>query len=337
MIEIFKFLAILLSGFSIFSAFVLAVTHFRSEQYNEQAATRMMGMFLLLALAGLQLFHADYLIRGAGLFYKSLYIFILFTIAPVFYLFSKPLLYAHSDFSSRQLLHFLPAIFAVWLPFSWSLPLAFAVGAAYLLWLARSIFALWAQRSRFRLELIVLVGVFLLAVLVLIMGLLLPLVSEQWFFSLYASAVGGAFILVSIALNYAPQIPQQISEAARETYATSTLGQVDCDAVLAKLQALMEQEAVYKDSQLNLNSLAQRLDLSSHQLSELINTRLGKNFSRYMREYRVQAAQAMLLAEPSVSVLSIGLSVGFTSQSNFYEAFREIAGITPGKYRKLQH
>ena len=42
-----------------------------------------------------------------------------------------------------------------------------------------------------------------------------------------------------------------------------------------------------------------------------------------------------LLAEPSASVLSVGLSVGFTSQSNFYEAFREIAGTTPGQFRKL--
>jgi AraC-like DNA-binding protein len=43
----------------------------------------------------------------------------------------------------------------------------------------------------------------------------------------------------------------------------------------------------------------------------------------------------MLLAEPRASVLSVGLSVGFTSQSNFYEAFREIEGSTPGQYRKL--
>jgi AraC-like DNA-binding protein len=35
-------------------------------------------------------------------------------------------------------------------------------------------------------------------------------------------------------------------------------------------------------------------------------------------------------------VLSIGLCVGFTSQSNFYEAFREIEGSTPGQYRKRQ-
>ena len=38
----------------------------------------------------------------------------------------------------------------------------------------------------------------------------------------------------------------------------------------------------------------------------------------------------MLLAEPSASVLSVGLNVGFSAQSNFYEAFREIEGMTPG-------
>jgi AraC-like DNA-binding protein len=35
-------------------------------------------------------------------------------------------------------------------------------------------------------------------------------------------------------------------------------------------------------------------------------------------------------------VLAVGLNVGFTSKSNFYEAFREIEGMTPGQYRKLQ-
>jgi AraC-like DNA-binding protein len=43
-----------------------------------------------------------------------------------------------------------------------------------------------------------------------------------------------------------------------------------------------------------------------------------------------------LVDEPKSSVLSIGLSVGFNSQSNFYTAFREIAGQTPAQYRKTQ-
>jgi AraC-like DNA-binding protein len=29
------------------------------------------------------------------------------------------------------------------------------------------------------------------------------------------------------------------------------------------------------------------------------------------------------------------MSVGFTSQSTFYEAFRELTGMTPGQFRKI--
>ncbi|MEZ5535189.1 MAG: helix-turn-helix domain-containing protein [Thiolinea sp.] len=331
-----EFTAILLSGYSVFSALVLAVTHFHSEHYRGQRPVQLMGLLLLISLAGLQLMHADYFVAGNVLFSPSLYVFILFTIAPAFYLFSKPLLTAEQDFSGLQLLHFLPALFALLLPFLWSLPLAFAVGAAYLLWLARSVYALREQRSRFRLELSVLGGVFVLALLVLLLGILLPLIPEELFFSLYACAVGGAFILVSVALYVAPQMPEQVSDAARETYAVSTLGQVDCDVVLEKMQQLMAEDELYRDSRLDLQTLSVRLDIAPHQLSELVNTRLGRNFSRYIREYRVQAAQAMLLKEPDASVLSVGLSVGFTSQSNFYEAFREIAGTTPAKFRKIR-
>ena len=43
----------------------------------------------------------------------------------------------------------------------------------------------------------------------------------------------------------------------------------------------------------------------------------------------------MLLEEPGASVLSVGMNVGFTSQSNFYDAFREITGTTPGKFRGM--
>ena len=70
--------------------------------------------------------------------------------------------------------------------------------------------------------------------------------------------------------------------------------------------------------------------------TRVVNVHLGKSFSRYLREVRVAAAGRMLCAEPSVSVLSVGLSVGFSAQSNFYEAFREIEGMTPGQYRKLR-
>lgn len=328
-------LAILLIGYSVFSAMVIGVTHFRCANYTGQKMAQVMGLVLLLVLASMQLLHLAFLQFGLDYLHGANYHMLLFAVAPAFYLFSKPLLHGGTDFRLRQLLHLLPVIVAPLLPPSWALPLAFAVGAGYLLWLARSLYALRLQRSRFRLELAILGTVFVIAIVVLLLGLSLPLLGETLFYMLYASAIGCAFLLVSMVLGVTPRLAVEVSEVARDTYAVSTLTHVDCSAALARLAALMEHDHIYQQPALDLPTLAGRVGLSSHQLSELINTRLGKSFSRYLREYRIDAARKMLLAETSASVLSVGLSVGFTSQSNFYDAFREITGMSPGKFRKI--
>lgn len=328
-------IAILLSGFSIFSALVLAFSHFRTINYPEQTQTRYMGVVLVLTLAGLQLIHFIYLQLDISFIYSGLYQVLLFAVAPAFYLFSKPLLKGAGQFKVAHLIHVLPVITAYWLPASIALPAAFIIGSSYLLWLSRSLYALREQRSRFYMELSLLAIAFILALIVIIMGLSLPKLDNKIFFAAYTSAIGCVFILLNLMINLSPRLATKITEAASETYATSTLSSVDCDVSINKLTSLMATDRVYENNQLDLQTLARQMGLSSHQLSELINTRLGKGFSRYMRELRVDAAKNMLLAETSASVLSVGLSVGFTSQSNFYDAFREITGMTPGKYRKI--
>jgi len=167
------------------------------------------------------------------------------------------------------------------------------------------------------------------------LGLAQAALPDKLFFSLYAVAIGLAFLLVQVTLGLRPRLSAEVSEAVQASYSTSTLNNVDCDDKLSKLDRLMTNERVFADPELRLPGLATQLALSSHQLSELLNARLGKSFARYLRERRIEASKSMLCNEPSVSVLAVGLSVGFTSQSNFYEAFRDIEGMTPGQYRKL--
>jgi AraC-like DNA-binding protein len=69
-------------------------------------------------------------------------------------------------------------------------------------------------------------------------------------------------------------------------------------------------------------------------VSELINTHFGLSFSRLVRRYRVTAARQMLIDEPKASVLSVGMSVGFGSQSSFYVAFKDEVGVVPGEFRR---
>lgn len=330
-------LAILLTGFSIFSAIFIALTHFRAEQYQNQVVSRVMGLMLLLALGGLQLAHFSWLYLDKEWVSTFPYRVALFTVAPTFFLFSQPLLrpQAHSVIRPFPLVHAIPVLIALLLPESLALPLAFTVGAGYLLWLAGSLHALRHERANFRTEMLLLGGVFAIAVGVSVLGFAQAALPGKTFFSLYAIAIGLAFFLVQTTLGLRPQLSVEVREAVEVAYATSTLNNVDCDAALSKLDALTTTDRIYVDSDLSLPKLAERLDLSAHQLSELLNVRLGKGFSRFLREQRIAAAKAMLRDEPSASVLSVGLSVGFTSQSNFYEAFREIEGMTPGQFRKL--
>ena len=95
----------------------------------------------------------------------------------------------------------------------------------------------------------------------------------------------------------------------------------------------MLNEKVYLDEGLNLSRLADMLDISSHQLSELINTEFGVSFPRYIRQYRVEEAKRLLVQEPDASILSISMMTGFRSQSSFYAAFRDETGHAPGRYR----
>lgn len=331
-------LAVLLIGFSVFSALTIALTHLRGERDRDDGWARGPGWVLMLALALLQGAHFAWLQYGLNWPDTALYRATLFVVAPAFFWFSRPILVPGDSARPGWWMggHLLPVVVAWWLPGALAVPLAFVIGAGYLAWLACRLHALRAERANFRVELWLLGLVFAVALGAAVLGVWAQVLPSRLFYSLYASAIGLAFLLVQLALGLRPQLNIEVQETAQAVYASTTLAKVDCDSELARLEGLMRDDRVYIDPELNLSGLARRLGLSAHQLSELVNTRVGKGFSRYLREYRVQAAKTMLVAEPKASVLSVGLSVGFTSQSNFYEAFREIEGCTPGQYRKLR-
>lgn len=332
-------LAQLLTGYSLGAVLVLALTHFTPHQYPQHRVVRWAGRALLAALAVLQAVHAAGLWSTARFVEHPAYGAALFLVAPCFYFVARQVLAPQNDAPHRGQLvvHFAPALSALVLPLAWTLPLAFGLGALYLAWLLRMLWALRGAREQWARELALLAVAAAVGVAVCALGLVQGGTLADAFFALYASAIGLALLLVQLLLGLRPQLAQDAMDTAQAVaYATTTLASVDVTDVVDQLERLMAEQHRYRDAELSLPNLAQELGLSAHQLSELLNTRLGKGFGRYLRERRVAAAKQMLLEESSASVLSVGLAVGFSAQSNFYEAFREIEGGTPGQYRKLQ-
>ena len=124
------------------------------------------------------------------------------------------------------------------------------------------------------------------------------------------------------------------SEARKASYEISRLKTVDVDAVIERLYEVMEHEKAFAYEDLNLKDLADELGVGPHQLSEILNERIKKNFNTFVNEFRVGEAKKLLVEEPDRSVLSIGAAVGFNSNTTFCTVFLKMTGISPGHYRK---
>ncbi|MBN1501863.1 MAG: AraC family transcriptional regulator [Spirochaetes bacterium] len=124
------------------------------------------------------------------------------------------------------------------------------------------------------------------------------------------------------------------TEVDRKSYSRSILTSMDIKLKLQELENIMKDIRPYLDEECSLQQIADDLDITPHQLSQLINEHLGINFNAYINRFRINEACVMLLDEKNRSVLSIAYAVGFNSKSSFYEAFSKNTGITPKDFRK---
>ncbi|MFZ5724683.1 MAG: helix-turn-helix domain-containing protein [Pseudomonadota bacterium] len=132
-----------------------------------------------------------------------------------------------------------------------------------------------------------------------------------------------------------PALFQAIREAIEEArYRRCLLTDSLAGEIGQRLDALMTQQHLYRQSDLSLPALAVAVGVSPHQLSEYLNQHRGLGFARYVARYRVAAAQELLLKHPSRPVLDIALEAGFSSKSTFNTAFAEQAGMTPSAWRR---
>ena len=124
------------------------------------------------------------------------------------------------------------------------------------------------------------------------------------------------------------------SLSRKRQYERSVTRGLDVNTIVNRLYELMDDEKVFVDEDLSLADLAGELSVSSHQLSEILNCKIKKNFSTFINEYRVNEAKCLMLEEPDRSLLSVGTAVGFNSYSTFNSVFLRYEGISPGRYRK---
>ncbi len=97
----------------------------------------------------------------------------------------------------------------------------------------------------------------------------------------------------------------------------------------------LENEKIYLERNLSLNSVSERLNTNRTYLSLAIKEILDTNFPNLVNKYRIEKARKMLCETKQIlSIEGIALSVGFKSKSTFNSAFKKYTGVTPSFLRK---
>ncbi|MGJ7508840.1 helix-turn-helix domain-containing protein [Variovorax sp. GT1P44] len=106
---------------------------------------------------------------------------------------------------------------------------------------------------------------------------------------------------------------------------------------VAALEALMTVDRVYRESNLTIGVLAERMGMPEHKLRRLINQGLGhRNFTAFLNTYRLADARRWL-ADPEQAdtpILTIAMDAGFQSLGPFNRAFKSNTGLTPSEFRR---
>ncbi len=105
------------------------------------------------------------------------------------------------------------------------------------------------------------------------------------------------------------------------------------DEWVKRLNTVMTEKEIFKNSSLKLKDVASEIGIPPHQLSQLLNDNLGKNFSNFTNEYRIASACQLLTTDHHLTLEGIGTEVGFNSKSTFYATFKKVKGMTPAKFK----
>lgn len=145
------------------------------------------------------------------------------------------------------------------------------------------------------------------------------------------------FILVNLLVYTGIRHFASFTSVGKKPPINATLSDQLLNPELARaIDQKMRDDKLYRPTDITLDHLADALDVSSRDLSMIINRHFSVNFYEFINRYRVAEAQQLLRSSEKRdrTITDIYLAVGFNSKSVFNTFFKKIVGVTPSQYRK---
>lgn len=96
----------------------------------------------------------------------------------------------------------------------------------------------------------------------------------------------------------------------------------------------LEEDKLYLDDELNLNTFSEKISLPPKYVSQIINHKFNSSFKRLINQYRINEAKQLMEAsgEEKIKLIDVGFQSGFNNKVSFYRSFREFENLSPSEY-----
>jgi len=125
---------------------------------------------------------------------------------------------------------------------------------------------------------------------------------------------------------------EDLPKVTKSKYTKSSL--TDSSELFNEIYSLVENEKLYLEFDLKLNTLSEKLEKSIHHISQAINQNAQMSFPDFINSFRIEAAKHKLLQPKPDTIYAISLDVGFNSKAAFYSAFKKNTSQTPTAFKK---
>lgn len=103
----------------------------------------------------------------------------------------------------------------------------------------------------------------------------------------------------------------------------------DSAKLLEELSMVMEKEQIFKDVDLTIETLAEKLHTNRTYLSKAVNDNFQMPFRQWLNTYRIEQSIRFMMQNPAANQQTIAQNSGFLSASAFNHKFKEVTGTSP--------
>ena len=101
-----------------------------------------------------------------------------------------------------------------------------------------------------------------------------------------------------------------------------------------KLLELLEVDKIYRENDINLQKLSERLGTTRHNTSQIVNEHFNLNFFELINKYRIEEALVLLRSDrnKNLNIIDIAYQVGFNNKVTFNKSFKKYLSQTPSQF-----